>query len=374
MKLKFDNENKAKCMEIFRAIASKDKQKSMEAQEALAALVGPVVDQVLNQAATSNAIYKKISYTMGGEVPSIPIDTWFGNTEGALLVWSENTSGGLASQLVHGADEYRFTTHTFTSAVSFLKKYVENGRLDVLSKGIERLAEEVLLKTEYAKWYVLLAALAGASAADGLTHIIQANIAGTLTISDLNRLMTTAKRIRKSWAGGTPMSKPGRGVTDLFVSPEIIEDIRAMSYNPMNSTVGKTTATPGSGTDNPGLALPDSMRLDAWNSGGDASFLGVRFHELLEFGVAQQYSQLFDQVYSGTPTFAQATQEFVLGVDSSVDSAILVEATDADYSTAFVAEADDQFSFKRSGKVGWYGGITQGAMVADTKALTAIIV
>lgn len=368
MKLKFDNENKAKCMEIFNAIASKDKQKSMEAQEALAALVGPVVDQVLNQAATSNAIYKKISYTMGGEVPSIPIDTWFGNTEGALLVWSENTSGGLASQLVHGADEYRFTTHTFTSAVSFLKKYVENGRLDVLSKGIERLAEEVLLKTEYAKWYVLLAALAGASAADGLTHIISSSIAGTLTISDLNRLMTAAKRIRKSWAGGTPMSKPGRGVTDLFVSPEIIEDIRAMSYNPMNTTAVPDTA------ESTALGLPDSMRLDAWNAGGNASFLGVRFHELLEFGVAQQYSQLFDQVYSGTPTFAQNSQEFVLGVDSSVDSAILVEATDADYGTAFVAEADDQFSFKRSGKVGWYGGITQGAMVADTKALTAIIV
>lgn len=368
MQLKFDSENKAKTLEIFKAIASKDKNKSYEGQEALAALVGPVVDQVLEQAATSNAVYKKIRYQMGTEVPSIPIETYFGNTEGALTIWSETMSGGLASQLVAGADEYRFTTQTLTSAICFLKKYVENGRLDVLSKGIERLAQEMLLKTEYQKWYVLLAALANANSQDGLTHVISASTAGTFTISDLNRLMTTAKRLRKSWAGGTPVSKPGRGVTDLFVSPEIIEDIRAMAYNPMN-----TTAVPDT-VESTALGLPESMRLEAWNSGGSASFLGVRIHELLEFGVAQQYSHLFDQLYSGTPTFAQNSQEFVLGVDSSVDSAILVEQTDADYDTVFTAEVDDQFNFKRSGKIGWYGSVTQGCMVADIKALTAIIV
>lgn len=368
MKLKFNNEDKGKCLEIFKAIASKDKVKSYEGQEALAALVGPVVDQVLNQAATSRAIYETISYNLADGAPSIPIDTYFGNTEGALTVWSETIAGGLASNLVGGADEYRFTTHRFNSAVSFLKKYVEAGRLDVLSKGIERLAEEVLLKVEYSRWYVLLAALAGASAADGLTHILSASTAGTFTIADLNRLMTNAKRLRKSWAGGTPMSAPGRGVTDLFVSPEIIEDIRAMAYNPMNATAVPDTV------DSTALGLPDSMRMDAWNAGGSAGFLGVKIHELLEFGVGQQYSHLFDQVYSGTPTFAQATQEFVLAVDSSVSSAILVQATDADYGTVFTTEVDDQFNFKRSGKIGWFGGCEEGSMVADTKALTMLIV
>lgn len=368
MKLKFANEDKAKCLEIFKAIASKDRNKSYEGQEALAALVGPIVDQVLSQAATSRAVYEVLRYDMSEGAPSIPIDTYFGNTEGALLVWNETMAGGLASQLVGGADEYRFTTHRYFSAVSFLKKYVEAGRLDVLSKGIERLAEEVLLKTEYANWYVLLAALGGASAADGLTHMISASTAGTFTISDLNRLATTAKRLRKSWAGGTPLSSVGRGVTDLFVSPEIVEDIRAMAYNPMNVTAVPDTA------ESTALGLPDAMRQEAWNAGGAASFLGYRIHELLEFGVGQQYSHLFDQVYSGTPTFAAATQEFVLGVDTSITSAVLVEASNSDDSSVFSTEVDDQFNFKRSGKVGWFGSLEQGNMVADVKAFTAVIV
>jgi hypothetical protein len=357
MKLKFANEDKAKCLEIFKAIASKDRNKSYEGQEALAALVGPIVDQVLSQAATSRAVYEVLRYDMSEGAPSIPIDTYFGNTEGALLVWNETMAGGLASQLVGGADEYRFTTHRYFSAVSFLKKYVEAGRLDVLSKGIERLAEEVLLKTEYANWYVLLAALAGANAADGLTHIVDSQVDGVFTIADLNRLATTAKRLRKSWAGGTPLSSVGRGVTDLFVSPEIVEDIRAMAYNPMNVT-----------------GLPDAMRQEAWNAGGAASFLGYRIHELLEFGVGQQYSYLFDQVYSGIPAFAAATQEFVLGVDTSITSAVLVEATNSDDTSVFSTEVDDQFANKRSGKVGWFGSCEQGNMVADVKAFTAVIV
>lgn len=369
MKLKFNNDDKAKCLEIFKAIASKDKAKSWEGQEALAALVGPIVDQVINQAATSRSIYETIRYNMADGAPSIPIDTYFGNTEGALTVWSQSTAGGLASNFVTGGDEYRFTTHTIFSAFHFLKKWADQARLDVVTKTITRMAEEVLLKQEYQNWYVLLAALGGANAADGLTHFLSASTAGTFTIADLNRLLTNAKRLRKSWAGGTPLTQVGRGVTDIYVSPEIVEDIRAMSYNPMNVTAVPDTA------ESTALGLPDSMRLEAWNAGGGASFLGVRVHELLEFGVGQVYSHLLDQVYSGTPTFAQATQEFVLAVDSSVSSAVLVEATDGeDGGSVFTTEADDQFAFKRSKKMGWFGSCEMGQMVADTKALSALII
>lgn len=367
MNIKFSNEDRVKALEIFKAIDSKDKAKSWEAQTALAAVVGPVIDQVLAQAATSNMIYETIRYDLSNGAPSIPIDTYFGNTEGALTVWSQNMPGGLGTNLVSGADEYRFTTHSIFSAICFLKKYVAEGRLDVLTKGMQRLAEEVLAKQEWQAWHTLLGAVSGATT-DGATHGITATTAGTFQLDDLNRLATKIKRLRKSWLGGTPVGAPGRGLTDLFVSPEIIEDIRAMAYNPVNTRSGKVDTSGATS-----IALPDAQRLEAWNSGGAASFLGVRIHELLEFGVGQAYNALFDALYSGSPSFASGTQEIVLGADLSMTSAVKVEGTDRDADNVFRTEPDDQF-LGRSKKVGWYGEAEMGFMVADVKNFTFVVV
>lgn len=367
MKVKFENENKAKALEIFKAIASKDRAKSWEAQEALAALVGPVVDQVLAQAATHKLIYNTIRYDLSQGAPSIPIDTYFGNTEGMLKVWSQSMPGGTATNLVTGGDEYRFTTHTINSAVAFNKKYVEQARLDVLSKGIERLAQEVLVIQEWQAWFVLLSALGGATT-DGVTHLISATTAGTFQLDDLNRLMTKQKRLRKSWVAGTPGATPGRGMTDLFVSPEIMEDIRAMAYNPVNTRSG-ATATSGATS----LALPDAERMEIWRNAGSSSLFNVRIHELLEFGVGQVYNTTFDQVYSGSPSFANGTQEIVLAADLSFDSAVMVEGTDRDSDNVFRTQPDDQF-IGRSGKIGWFGEAECGFLVPDVKAFSGLIV
>lgn len=367
MKITFEKENKAKALEIFNAIRSKNREKSWEAQEVLAAMVGPIVDQVVNQAATHKLLYKTISYDLSQGAPSIPIDTYYGNYEGLMKVWSQNTPGGTAYNLVTGGDEYRFTTHTINSAVAFNKKYIEQARLDVLSKGIERLAQEVLVVQEWQAWYVLLAALGGATT-DGSTHLISATTAGLFQLDDLNRLMTKIKRLRKSWVGGTPTGVPGRGMTDLFVSPEIMEDIRAMAYNPVNTRSG-ATATSGATS----IALPDAERMEIWKNAGNSSLFNVRIHEMLEFGVGQPYSHLFDSVYSGSPSFAQATQEFILGADLSVDAAVMVEGSDRDSDNVFRTQPDDQF-IGRSGKVGWYGEAEVGFVVPDVKTFVGCIV
>lgn len=366
MKLDFGQKNKEKILKLFETAASEDRDKSFEGLVALAALAGPVIDQVIPQLATHRWIYDVIPYNMNDGAPTIPIDPYFGNTEGALKVWSQNMPGGLASNLVSGGDEYRFTTHTINSAISFLKKYIELGRLDVFNKGIEKLTQELLLVTEFQAWFVLLSALANATT-DSATHLISATTAGVFTLDDLNRLMTKAKRIRKSWVGGTPVAVPGQGITDLFVSPEVIEDIRAMAYQPMNTRAG-SLATSGATA----VPLPDEMRLEAWRNAGAPSFFGVTIHEMQEFGVAQVYSQIFDQVYSGSPAFAQNSQELVLGVDLSLDCAVMVEATDR-AGVAHVTKVDDQFP-ERSKKVGFYTEWEGGFMVADNKSLVGLVV
>lgn len=376
MKITFKKDKEQ--LEILKAVGSKDRVTSENARIALAALVGPVAATVLEQAAISKRIYTDVSYAMD-ETPSIPIDLYFDNGEGLLNIWSQSTPGGLATNEVWGMDEYRFKTYRLDSAISFSKVYAAQGRLDVVAKGLQRLVQEVLVKTEYQAFSTLLTALAGAST-NGAGHLINstANVNSTarnLSLDDINRLWTKVKRLRTSWVGGTPTTTVGRGLTDLFLSPEMVEKIRAMAYNPVN-----TTAVPNT-DESTVLGLPDSMREEIFANGGLMTLFGVKINELLEFGVGGIYNSLFDDVKSGgtsatsatDPTFDGATQELVLGADLSITSAVRAIATDSDTGSTFTLEDDDQF-VGRAKKIGWYGSLEEGRMVADTKAFVGLVV
>lgn len=354
--------------EILQAIASKNREESRAAQEAFAALVGPVIPQVLDQAMTSKAIYTDISYNMD-EVPTIPRDLYTDNTEGLFTIWSQSTPGGAATNEVWGSDEYRFKTYCLDSAISFSQVYARQSRMDIVSKGIQRLAQEILVKTEYQAWNTVLTALAEARKADGDNHILAATTAGNFQLDDVNRLWTFVKRLRTSWVGGTPVNAPGRGLTDLFVSPEVTQKIRAMAYNPVNTTAIPDTA------ESTALGLPDAMRERIYTQAGMPEIFGVKINELVELGVGQIYNSIFDSVYSpsgGDVTFDGATQEIVLGFDLSLESAIRVIAADSDTGSTFQLEPDDQF-ISRAKRFGWYGSMEEGRMVLDNKAFVGLV-
>jgi len=367
MKLNLTKDQEAKVKEVLVAMASKEKSKAWEAQETFAAFVGPTIDQVLDQAATSNLIFKRYSYDRGSD-PSIPLDLFEGNTEGLLTVWSQTIAGGLATNHVSGMDDFRFTVDTLDSAVSCLKKYAENARLDVLSAMIQKMAQEILVKSEYLNWATLLAALANSNPT-GDAQVYSAASAGNFVIADVNTLWTKIKRFRTSWAGGTPTSKPGKGLTHLLVSPEVEGKIRAMAYNPQN-----TTATPNT-DESTALGLPDSVRAQIFNDAGLSSIWGVQIVPLVELGVGQPYNYLFDDQYTpagGEPSFNAANQEIVIGVDASVPAFIKITESDADAGSDTVVEPDDQW-VRRSAKIGFYAQRSEGRIVTVSKACVGLI-
>ena len=197
----------------------------------------------------------------------------------------------------------KIATYRLDSAVSITKKYARQARLDVVSKLIERMSQEVLLKQERNAWAVALHALANAStssvtaASVGITdlatgsHVIPAYEQNKFQLSDLNKLMTLNKRINSSWADGTPDAAYSSGITDLYVSPEIKEQIRAFAYQPMN------TVQAPSGTSS--VPLPDNIRTDIFNAAGMQEIYGVNIVELNEFGTSQKYNDLFKE-FAGT--------------------------------------------------------------------------
>lgn len=377
MKVKLDKDPDN--LELLAKVGSRNKSVSYAAQEILAALVGNIVEQVLEQAATSELIYETHEYAFD-TVPSIPLDLFEGTEENHIRVWSQNIAGGLPTNLVHGTDEYRFQTYRLDSAISFLKRYARDGRLDVVAKAMERMSQELLVDMEDNAWAPILSALADSVLADGSNHLIAAHTAGTFQLHDLNKLFTKIARIHTSWNGGTPASLKGKkGLTDLFISPEILENIREFAYQPMN-----TRGVPNS-DESTALGLPDSVRAEFFGKAGVPAIYGVGLHVLNEFGVGKSYNSLFDSFYTASgpqPAFNGASQQLVLGADLSQSAFVRAVASEptsdfdvdspAEYGTV-VVQVDDQF-VNRQEQVGWYGRLEEGRVVLDNKALVGVVV
>ena len=358
-------------VELVKAMASKNRDVAYEAQVALAEFIGPVLAKVINQAPTLSNLFSNFQFS-ADESPSIPMDLYYDITdEDYVTVWSQAVPGGLPTNTVTPiGGEMKFTTYRLDSAVDFDKRYAQRSRMDVISKSFTRVAQEVLLKQERNSATLMLGALAEAST-KGKSHInVAANVGQSrLILDDFNKLLTLGKRINTAWTGGTPEGGlGGRGVTDLIVSPEVVQGLREMAYNPIN--------TRGNNTD---IAATDSMREAVYSNGGIPEFYGINIMELQEMGKGQRFNKLFealdsdaDRVSTGVE-FADANHEIVIGLDKRVESMLRAVATDSETGSEFSLVADDQYSVRQS-KIGYYGSVEEGRMILDNRALFGIVV
>ena len=365
-------------IELIKAMASRNRAVAMEAQVALAEFIGPVLAEVINNAPTLSNLFTPLQFN-ADDNPSIPLDLYYDvAAEDYITVYSQSAAGGLPqNQVLPTVSEMKIHTYTLDSALSFDKRYAAKSRMDVISKTFTRLAQEILFKQEKTSANLLLGSLAGATT-NGKAHVQRANTNGRFLLADLNELFTLAKRINTSWLGGTPEARQGRGLTDIIVSPEVVQELRAMAYNPINTRGG------GAGgaivTD---LAAPEDMRTSIYNSAGIPEFYGVSIMEINELGRGQRFNTIFDTVAgntqytntAGTVTsaFDGTNEEIIIGLDRGRESLIRAVAVDSENGSEFSLTADDQYSVRQK-KIGYFGSMEEGRMVLDTRALVGKIV
>ena len=254
----------------------------------------------------------------------------------------------------------KVSTYRLDSAVSFLKRYARRGRLDVVSKAIERMSNEVLVKQERNAWAVVLKALADSS------NVLNTDEASpTFSLDVLNRLMTQVKRINRSYAGGS--TTDAYGLTDIFVSPEVKEDIRSFAYQPVSITT-TANALP---TSNVLTNLPEGVREDIYRNAGTQEIYGVSIHDLIELGPNQKYQSLFKEFYAGN--FTVSSDELIVGLDLSKDAFVRPVARQAESGGTFTALPDDQF-LSRADKIGFYGFLEEGRACIDSRAVHGVVI
>ena len=375
--MKITLKNTPEQVELIKAMASRNRDVAYEAQTALAEFIGPVLAEVINQAPALSNLFTTLQYN-ADDNPSIPLDLYFDvSDEDYVQVYSQSRAGGLpTSEVLPTSAELKVATYSLDSAVSFDRRYAAKSRMDVVAKTMTRVAQEILLKQNTISANVVMKALDAAST-NGLTHVIKSAADGRFGLADLNALMTRSKRIVTSFVGGTPDARQGRGVTDIIVSPEIVEELRSIAYNPIN-TKGAPQADIGStavdGVRPTPVQTADVIAQQAYSAAGAPEFYGINVIELNEFGKGQKFNALFTGTnYDGSADFTASTDDLVLGIDRSRESLIRPVAVDSENGGEFNLIADDQYSIRQN-KIGYFGSLEEGRIVLDDRALVGCVV
>ena len=382
--MKITLKNTPEQVELVKAMASRNRDVAYEAQTALAEFIGPVLAEVINNAPALSNLFTTMQYN-ADDNPSIPLDLYFDVAdEDYVQVYSQSRAGGLpTSEVLPTSSELKIATYSLDSAVSFDRRYAAKSRMDVVAKTMTRVAQEILLKQNTISANVVMKALDAASTNDK-THVIKAAAVDRFGLADLNAMMTRSKRIVTSFVGGTPDARQGRGMTDIIVSPEIVEELRSIAYNPINTKTAPATQANATSPDAQNTAFaPDAsvptasvIAEQAYRAAGAPEFYGINVIELNEFGKGQKFNALFGGTnYNdpGTDDFTATTDDLVLGIDRSRESLIRPVAIDSENGGEFNLIADDQYSIRQS-KIGYFGSLEEGRIVLDDRALVGCVV
>ncbi len=370
--------NDAAQVELIKNLAHKDPIKAAQAQMAFAASVGPIIQQVINTARVISNLYTKLPFQEYG-TPEIPLDLFYDIRETDYVrVWSQTSAGGLPTNEVHGTQVLKLSTYNLYSAVAFLKKFAAQGRVDIVARTLNKMAQEFLVKREFNAATVLLGALATAQSPNPSVpsipqkqNVLRSVTQGTIVLDDFLALFNLAARIMSSWNGGTPDPIGSASLTDLIVSPEGIRQLRSMSFNPVN-TRGTVTNIPAT----------EQMRNDLYKSAGAMDFYGVNIMQANELGIGYNYNTLFAS-FAGATTypgynngaaavFTPTGEQLAIGINLGMDGLIRPVSTDSDTGSEVTVSPDGQY-INRQEKIGFYAKVEESYAVVDARTLFGLI-
>lgn len=346
-------------IELIKLTGHKDRSKAWPAMEAFAATLGPVVLVVLDKLSTVRDIYTIENFAENDNA-EYPLDLFFNEKDNDIRVHYQSRPGGTPVSHMQDLQTVIVPTNIFQGEVDWQNKFARFGRLDIIARYIHKLSQAMLRKEELNGWSVILDSLAKGNT-NGQAHVTQSTTTdGVLHLDGLNQLLTLSKRINTAIDGGSAANAP-QGCTDLYMSIEAMQDVRAMSYNPVNVR-GAIVAAPAAGDSS--ISLPSDMREEILKGGGMPMLMGLTLHEMNEFGLNFAYNVLFKQFYTGS--FTQASQEIIVGIDRTRDSAVMPIKGNL--------EVQNDIFMTRSDRSGVIATIDEGWAVLDNRQVTGLIV
>jgi hypothetical protein len=279
-----------------------------------------------------SGIYEPVYFAPGTAV-EFPLDFIAPGTERDYVAYTVPAQGRIPERHIEG-DFVMVPTYEVGSSIDFAMKYARDARWDIVGRAMQVLEASFTLKMNDDGWRTLLYAGYGRN----LTVYDDAATAGLFT----KRLIALMKTVMRRNAGGNSTSVNRGQLTDVYVSPEAMEDIRSWDLSQVDDFTRREIYLAGTGND----------------EFGQTSLFGVRLHDLDELGVGQEYQNY--AVNTLGVTLPGSKTELVVGLDlSKGDSFVMPWRQEI--------EVFEDPTFHRQRRVGFYGFGEYGFSVLDSR-------
>ena len=269
---------------LLQRSGSSDKSVALDAQREIAkALELPLRKGIMFGDVVTN-IYEKMVLEPGSQ-PEFPLDLLAPGTERDFTAYTNPGHGRIPERHVEG-DYVMVNTYGITNSIDFLLRYAREARWDVVARAMQVLESGFVKKLNDDGWHTILAA-----AVDRNILVYDGDAAvGQFT----KRLISLAKTVMLRNGGGNSVTATGR-LTDLYLSPEAIEDIRNWGIDQLDET----------------------SRREVYQSTSDGvpmtRIFGVNLNGLFEFGDSQEYQSFFLNDLGGS--LGGSRVELIVGLD-----------------------------------------------------------
>lgn len=266
-----------------------------------------------------------------GATTEYPLDLISPGLEGEHVAYTNPGHGRIPERSVEG-DYVMIPTYSITSSIDYLLRYAREARWDIVGRAMQVMESGFTKKMNDDAWHTILAA-----GVDRNILVYDADATAGLFSKRLVSLMQTVMR-RNS--GGNSASV-GRGrLTDMYVSPEALEDIRNWGLDQVDEVTRREIYTASE------------------NGAPITRIFGVSLHDLDELGEGQEYQSFFENDLSGD--LESSDLELVVGLDQSSRDSFVMPVKQQ-------LQVFEDPTLHRQQRAGYYGWAELGFGVLDNR-------
>ena len=266
-----------------------------------------------------------------GSTTEFPLDLVSPGLEGEHVAYTNPGHGRIPERSVEG-DYVMIPTYTIASSVDYLLRYAREARWDIVGRAMQVMEAGFTKKMNDDGWHTLLAA-----GVDRNILVYDGDATAGLFSKRLVSLMQTVMR-RNS--GGNSASI-GRGrLTDIYVSPEALEDIRNWGFDQVDETTRREIYTAPAG----GAPI--------------TRIFGVNLRDLDELGEGQEYQSFFTNQLGGAVQGSDL--ELVVGLDLQTRDSFVMPVKEQ-------LQVFEDPTLHRQQRAGYYGWAELGFGVLDNR-------
>ena len=304
-------------IELLKRSGSSDKTEALAAQRELAVALEMPLRQGVLIGDNLNNIFQPIQMEPGTST-EFPLDLLAPGEEDEFVAYTNPGHGRIPERAVEG-DYVMVPTYTVASSIDWLLRYAREARWDVVGRAMQVLEASFVKKMNDDGWHTVLAA--------GVDRNIMVYDADATAGQFTKRLVSLMKTVMRRNGGGNSASISRSKLTDLYLSPEALEDIRNWQVDQIDEITRR------------------EIFLAA--DGGITRLFQVNLHDIDELGESQEYQNFFANQLSGS--LQGSDLELVVGLDQLSDDSFIMPVKQE----VQVFEDDNLHRHQKAGLYGW---------------------